>query len=373
MEKFWRAIGIFVFIVAPLIALILAFWLLFSVTGWADAVVPPGGANGQIQINNGGSFGGISSIPIPVNAQTGATYTVQSSDQGSLVTVNNSSGPTVTMIGASAAGANWSTTIENVGRTMATVVPGGSDIFTWTSFGPNTGTVQLHQFDSVTLISNGTSNWTVVPNPGRKMWPEHPGYVASPSKHFYAPPNYGVQTGVASAAQQNAITCEYFQAYDYDVTWDGFLVYVDTSGTGTNVQMAAYANNQTTGRPGKLLANTNSSATTATGAITVFNTLNNFSWHAEGFWICSNQDNATVALRALAGYGQAAYLGSAGSANLFSTTAPIESIRTSSSVPFGTWPSDLSVGCPSSCTYSWSEVTGPGTAPLIFLEVWSNP
>jgi len=342
--------------------------------GSVYGIATPGGTNGQIQVNSSGVLAGISAVPVPVNVQTGATYTTQSSDQGSLVTLNNTSGPAVTMIGASAAGANWATTIENVGRAPATVVPGGTDTFTWTTVGPQTGTVQLFQFDSVTLISNGASNWTVIPNPGHHWGPQHPGYIQTPSKHFYAPPNYGLQTGAASAAQQNAITCEYFQNIDWDVTWDGFLVYVDTSGTSTNVQFGAYANSPITNRPGALLNSTASCATTSTGALTCFNSVNNLNWHAEGLWLCSNQDNSTVALRGLAGYGQAGYLGSTGSANLFSAAAPIESIRASTAVTFGTWPANLSAGCPGSCTYgTWNEVTGAGTAPAIFLEVWTNP
>lgn len=369
MEKFWRAISVFAFIVAPLTTLILAPSLLFCAPGWAGAVMPPGGANGQIQINNGGSFGGVNSIPIPINAQTGGTYIVQTTDQGVLITLNNSSGPAVTMLASNSVPTGWSTTIENVGGMPASIVPAGTDTFVWISGGGFQGpnVVSLGQWESATLISNGTSQWTIIPSIGSSNLSPHPGYVASASS-FYPPPGYIPATGVASAAQQNNLTCTWFQTANSEVSWNGYRVYVDTSAASTNVQFFMFANNPATNRPGKRINYTGAVATTSTGAVTAYQGAGNQPWGGQGFWSCTNQDNTTVALRSNSGYATAAFIGStsASSANLFSLTAPTLCIRSAASVAFNTYPSDLS-------TQTWNEVTTAGTCPLVLFGAYLKP
>jgi hypothetical protein len=97
-------------------------------------------------------------LPVPINAQTGASYTIASTDDGKLVTTSNASAIAVTLpqaTGSFAAGFVFG--ITNIGAGTATITPTTSTI-------NGAATLVLTTKQGLTVISDGT-NWQIA-NPG---------------------------------------------------------------------------------------------------------------------------------------------------------------------------------------------------------------
>lgn len=90
-------------------------------------------------------------LPLQINAQTGTTYTVLSTDAGLLITFSNASSVAVTLPQATGSfGANWATMVKNIGAGAVTITPTTSTI-------DGGSTLVLAQYDSALIVSNGTN------------------------------------------------------------------------------------------------------------------------------------------------------------------------------------------------------------------------
>lgn len=85
-----------------------------------------------------------------VNAQTGTSYSVQQSDYGQLITVNNSSSVVVSVPQATGSFATFNFFISNLGTGVATISPSGSTI-------NGSATLTLAQNQSAWIVSNGAN------------------------------------------------------------------------------------------------------------------------------------------------------------------------------------------------------------------------
>lgn len=91
----------------------------------------PGGSSGQIQYNNAGAFGGMTPDQVSsfisdistYNAQVGTAYTLQASDKGKIVTLNNAAAVSLTC--PAGLGAGFSCMIVQLGAGQVGVVAGG--------------------------------------------------------------------------------------------------------------------------------------------------------------------------------------------------------------------------------------------------------
>lgn len=93
-------------------------------------------------------------LPMTINAQTGTSYTIQSGDEGKLVTFSNSSPIAVTLPNATGSfGNGYSVMVHNKGAGLVTITPQTCNID-----GLTTG-LDLPQYTSIMLVSDGT-NWT---------------------------------------------------------------------------------------------------------------------------------------------------------------------------------------------------------------------
>lgn len=89
---------------------------------------------------------------ITVNAQTGTTYTVAATDKAALITLNNAASVAVAVPQATGSFASgFYCEVENIGAGTVTLTPTTSTI-------DGAASLTLKQFQSVTLVSNGT-NW----------------------------------------------------------------------------------------------------------------------------------------------------------------------------------------------------------------------
>jgi hypothetical protein len=95
-------------------------------------------------------------LPWLINAQTGTTYTVLSSDQQKLVTHSNTSSVAVTLPQATGSfGAGWSYTTENRNTGVVTITPTTSTI-------NGASTLVLRQNQSAFIVSDGTNYQAVI-------------------------------------------------------------------------------------------------------------------------------------------------------------------------------------------------------------------
>lgn len=95
------------------------------------------------------------SLNLTLNAQTGTTYTLQSSDVNKLVTLNNASGITVTVPnGIFSTGQQVH--LQQIGAGQVTVASDGTTTFT------GTGTKLAAQYAAATLICTGTNTFTLI-------------------------------------------------------------------------------------------------------------------------------------------------------------------------------------------------------------------
>jgi hypothetical protein len=96
-----------------------------------------------------------------LNAQTGTTYTVLSTDSAGIVTLSNSSSIAVTLPQATGSfGAGFATTLCDSGTGAVTITPTTSTI-------NGASTYALQQGNCVTPVSDG-SNYSVIPSQGQK-------------------------------------------------------------------------------------------------------------------------------------------------------------------------------------------------------------
>lgn len=94
-----------------------------------------------------------------INAQTGTTYTVLSSDLGKTITLSNASAISVTLPQATGAfAAGYHATFVNVGSSTVTITP-------TTSLISGAATFTLNRSQACTIVSDGT-NWIVLPMTG---------------------------------------------------------------------------------------------------------------------------------------------------------------------------------------------------------------
>jgi hypothetical protein len=302
-------------------------------------------------IAGAGALASLDVVPVPPVAFTGTTDQIQTTNQGNLITLCNSSGDTASLPAAATVGVNWAVTVENICRADSFVAPAGTDQIN----GVNKN-VTLGQFDSATFVSNATS-WTAVVSPGRHMNRMHPGYTA-PSLYFTLP---GVPIVAGSAVAANVVYCSPALIQDWNVTLIGLAVNVTTGAAGGHISLAVYNNNPSTHRPGTLIrgqAFTISSA--GTGLLNNSITSTQF---APGFyWTCAQADNATNVMNSLPIDGSiASYVGVNGS-NVLNTTGNLAGVSTP--LTFGTWP-DLSAA-------TWSNVTTT-VNPAIAINITTSP
>lgn len=123
------------------------------------STVISGGSNGNVLYDNSGTVGELPSLPIPVNAQVGTTYTVATPDNSTLVTFSNASAVAVTLPQATGSfGAGFNFCAQNLNTGAVTITPNTSTI--------NGGsTIVLLQNQGVCIVSDGTNyqiqgNWT---------------------------------------------------------------------------------------------------------------------------------------------------------------------------------------------------------------------
>ena len=94
-------------------------------------------------------------LNLSFNAQTGTTYTIQSSDVNKLVTLSNASGITLTIPnGIFSTGQQIN--IQQIGAGQVTIANDGTSSFT------GTGTKLRAQYSAATIICTGTNTFTVV-------------------------------------------------------------------------------------------------------------------------------------------------------------------------------------------------------------------
>lgn len=98
--------------------------------------------------------GGGGSGTIPVNAQTGTTYTIQSSDIGKLITFSNAAAVAVTVPVASSFASGFPFRVQNLGSSLVTLTPTTSTINGQTSLAINPQTGCL-------VVGDGTNYQTV--------------------------------------------------------------------------------------------------------------------------------------------------------------------------------------------------------------------
>ena len=94
-------------------------------------------------------------LNLTLNAQTGTTYTIQSSDVNKLVTLSNASGITLT-IPNGIFSTGQQVHIQQIGAGQVTIANDGTSSFT------GTGTKLRAQYSAATIICTGTNTFTVV-------------------------------------------------------------------------------------------------------------------------------------------------------------------------------------------------------------------
>jgi hypothetical protein len=143
---------------------------------------------GNAGIGTGNAWQKVASDLVAVNAQTGTTYTVLSSDRSKAITLTNASAVAVTLPQAGASfPAGWIASFSNQGAGTVTITPTTSHINGVTSYTLPTGA-------SVDIVSDGTNYFALGGNGGTTTFP-----VTAPVAHEFAT---GMNSnGVLSLAQ----------------------------------------------------------------------------------------------------------------------------------------------------------------------------
>lgn len=90
---------------------------------------------------------------IPLNSQTGTTYSIQDSDRGSRITFSNASPVAVNLAQANSGGnfiSGWYVFVENINTSLVTITPSTSTINGWP-------TIVLAQWQWALILSDGTN------------------------------------------------------------------------------------------------------------------------------------------------------------------------------------------------------------------------
>jgi hypothetical protein len=124
-------------------------------TGVATFLATPSSANLAAAVTDEIGSGPLAFANLIINAQTGTTYTLASTDVAKLVTLSNASAITVTIpSGVFTTGATIN--IQQIGAGQVTIANDGTSSFT------GTGTKLRTQYSAASIICTGTNTFTVV-------------------------------------------------------------------------------------------------------------------------------------------------------------------------------------------------------------------
>jgi predicted secreted protein len=160
-------------------------------------------AAGGVPTLDGSGFLKAAESTLNFNAQTGTTYAFVAGDRGKVVTFNNAASVAVTIAAATGSfGSGWFTEVENIGAGLVTITPTTSTI-------DGAANVVLKQWESVTIVSNGT-NYLCLRSKVRVAAADitngttgSGAVVLATSPTLVAP----VITGAATASQLNGVIC----------------------------------------------------------------------------------------------------------------------------------------------------------------------
>jgi len=141
-------------------------------TGVISSSGTPGGTSGQIQYNNGGSFGGLATVPVAnggtggngtIDARTTTSETFTLADAGNFVTMSNGSSSTLTVPQNSAVAFPISTVLcaQQIGVGSVTLTRDTNVTFTDTCSAP-TAPVFSAQYATICAIQTAVNTWNVV-------------------------------------------------------------------------------------------------------------------------------------------------------------------------------------------------------------------
>ena len=313
-----------------------------------------------------------------VRATTTTSEALADSDQNKLVTFSNAGAVACTIAQAGAGGnflAGWAVSLKNLGAGTVTCTPTTSTIDGVTPLTLTTG-------QGVDLYSDGT-NYFTQPGKGSGGTPggssgqiqynnggAFGGFTMANDCTFSQPnircnmPNSGIVSnrwyqafrgevqGFGGSGVANQIAC-YFAVVPRLVTIKTLGFYNNVAGS-TNVQMAIYANDTTTGRPAALIGNTGSVSNGTTGTHSGAMAANKQvgPGGADGgreVWFCSNMNDSTATYGTVTNTNssQAAVIGSATLGEVLVANDHIVGVVCSGancnggSSTFGTWPASL--------------------------------
>lgn len=124
-------------------------------TGVATFLATPSSANLAAAVTDEIGSGPLAFANLAINAQTGTTYTLASTDVAKLVTLSNASAITLTIpSGVFTTGATIN--IQQIGAGQVTIANDGTSSFT------GTGTKLRTQYSAASIICTGTNTFTVV-------------------------------------------------------------------------------------------------------------------------------------------------------------------------------------------------------------------
>jgi hypothetical protein len=126
--------------------------------GGSDITAAAAGSSTQVWHGGGAGYGLVNlstdvtgALLTLINAQTGTTYTVVAGDEGKIVSLANGSSVAVTLPQATGSfTTGWSVTLVNIGAGTVTITPTTSTI-------DGLSSVALLQYQSITVVSDGTN------------------------------------------------------------------------------------------------------------------------------------------------------------------------------------------------------------------------
>ena len=355
-----------------------------------------------------------------VRATTTTSEALANSDQGKLVTFSNASSVAAS-IGQAGSGGNfaagWVASLKNLGAGTVTLTPTtstvdgaatvtlttgqGLDLYSdganyFTQAGKGTGSaasganptatasdtavngvastfmrsdaapaVQKASNSQFGLVEGDGTTVSIASGVASSNGGIPPAYAAN---NWYIPPGITV-TAASASLGASSIKC-YYGVVNSPIHVTTLGANVTTSAAATNIQLAVYSNSN--GRPGTLIANTASIATTANGVVTgsITNTaLGPGSSAGSALWWCTNQDSSSTAFTSIGSMTVAGLIGSATHANAFGVVLTGVSCTGAAcnggSSTFNTWPASLAGS-------TWSDITTART-PLVSFQVNTVP
>ena len=124
-------------------------------TGIATFLGTPTSANLAAAVTDEVGSGSLVFANLVINAQTGTTYTIASTDASKLVTLSNSSAITLTIPSATFT-TGQQINIQQIGAGQVTVQGDGTSTFT------GTGTKLRTQYSAATIVCTGTNTFTLI-------------------------------------------------------------------------------------------------------------------------------------------------------------------------------------------------------------------